>query len=361
MNTGRKLFSERMGYEQPKSIQREGMDSDLRSGLWNVFYKCFEDRMSRELLSQKAEYTLHHIFYDIWVDFLKNPADEYRSLACTEFFGDFTYTENRGFAKNIFLSFSWLDVFNLIEYIILNSPDHEKSEFINGCNEVLQKEKSAYRIVEECVTKITSEQEIQSINQAMHVPYDGVKKHIHQALSLFSDRENPDYSNSIKESISAVESLVKEVTGENQGTLGKLINQLNLHPAFGNSLTKLYGFTSDAKGIRHGGTGKPLKIDQNTARFMLITCSAFVNYIISQNPKMPTDRDTYKYHFKIRNRIVHTGITNDLDRREAEHQNEPGWSKGHVFPVGRRTTRDAALEWEREQGKQGKPVRKESA
>ena len=74
---------------------------------------------------------------------------------------------------------------------------------------------------------------------------------------------------------------------------------------------------------------------------------------------MPTDRDTYKYHFKKGNKIVHTGITNDIDRREAEHRNEPGLSKGHIKQVGLRTTLEAALRWEQEQAKNGKPVRKE--
>ena len=76
---------------------------------------------------------------------------------------------------------------------------------------------------------------------------------------------------------------------------------------------------------------------------------------------MPTNRDTYKYYFKKGNKIVHVGITNDLDRRESEHQKKRGWSKGHIKQVGFRTTRDAALEWEREQDKKGKPVRKEGA
>ena len=33
-------------------------------------------------------------------------------------------------------------------------------------------------------------------------------------------------------------------------------------------------------------------------------------------------RDTYKYHFKKGNKIVHTGITDDLERREQEHKQE---------------------------------------
>ena len=61
------------------------------------------------------------------------------------------------------------------------------------------------------------------------------------------------------------------------------------------------------------------------------------------------DRDTYKYQLKQGNKIVHRGITNDLERREQEHQAE--YPDSHIKQVGRSTTRDAALEWEREGGK----------
>ena len=64
---------------------------------------------------------------------------------------------------------------------------------------------------------------------------------------------------------------------------------------------------------------------------------------------MVTKRDTYKYQFKIGGRIIHRGITNDLDRREQEHQQK--WPNGHITPVGRRTTEEAARKWEDEGGK----------
>jgi len=63
---------------------------------------------------------------------------------------------------------------------------------------------------------------------------------------------------------------------------------------------------------------------------------------------MGKQRDTYKYYFKIGNKIVHGGITDDLDRREAEHQQK--WPSGHITQVGRRTTEEAAREWEKEKG-----------
>ena len=61
---------------------------------------------------------------------------------------------------------------------------------------------------------------------------------------------------------------------------------------------------------------------------------------------MAKPRDTYKYHFKVRNKIVHGGITDDLERREQEHQQK--WPKGHIFQLGRRTTEERAREWEKE-------------
>ena len=66
-------------------------------------------------------------------------------------------------------------------------------------------------------------------------------------------------------------------------------------------------------------------------------------------------RDTYKYNFKLRNRVVHTGITNDLDRRAREHRRDSGVD-GHITKVGIRTTLDAARNWEREQRALEKPT-----
>ena len=63
---------------------------------------------------------------------------------------------------------------------------------------------------------------------------------------------------------------------------------------------------------------------------------------------MGKSRDTYKYYFKVRNKVMHGGITDDLDRREQEHKRE--WPNGHIVQVGRRTTEEAAREWEKEKG-----------
>ena len=63
---------------------------------------------------------------------------------------------------------------------------------------------------------------------------------------------------------------------------------------------------------------------------------------------MPKKRDTYKYKFKVKNKIVHKGITDDLERRESEHQRK--WPKGHIKQEGRKTTEEAARKWEKDEG-----------
>ena len=63
---------------------------------------------------------------------------------------------------------------------------------------------------------------------------------------------------------------------------------------------------------------------------------------------MSKPRNYYKYQYKTGNKIVHKGITKDLERREQEHNQK--WPSGHIKQVGLRTTEEAARNWEKEQG-----------
>ena len=65
---------------------------------------------------------------------------------------------------------------------------------------------------------------------------------------------------------------------------------------------------------------------------------------------MSKPRDTFRYHLKVGRTTVYRGVTNDLKRREAEHKIR--WPGAEIKRMGRRTTREAALKWEREGGKE---------
>ncbi|MFW2076158.1 hypothetical protein ACG94X_00255 [Acinetobacter sp. ULE_I010] len=151
----------------------------------------------------------------------------------------------------------------------------------------MEKENSVYRIINNEVTPITSEQEIQSIEDALENAnqYSGVQQHLNQALKLMSDRQNSDYRNSIKESISAVESICKIVTDDEKATLGKALkiieDKFGLHSALKGTLSQLYGYTSNGDGIRHTMLEES-NLSNIDAKFMLVACTNFINYLIEK-------------------------------------------------------------------------------
>lgn len=63
---------------------------------------------------------------------------------------------------------------------------------------------------------------------------------------------------------------------------------LNINDTLLTGLEKIYGFTCGYDGIRHSIIGES-KVEQEDAKFMLVICSAFINYIIGKNQKTQTD------------------------------------------------------------------------
>jgi len=185
----------------------------------------------------------------------------------------------------------WFKVYDFVEFVANNYPDERKNaSFIESCNTVLEKEKSAYRFVGKQITQITSREEILEIEEALDSPFAQVNAHLENALKLFSNKTNPDHRNSIKESISAVEALCRIVTRDDKATLGKALDsieregKIKLHGALKKAFDSLYGYTSSAEGIRHALLEEPT-LDSEDAKFMLISCSAFVNYLVTKASK----------------------------------------------------------------------------
>jgi hypothetical protein len=175
-------------------------------------------------------------------------------------------------------STKWYQIYDVVEIFIQFYPDS-----INEFNRVFERENSAYRIIDNKVAPIIDGESINAIEEAISSDYPGVKSHLQRALELLSDRENHDYRNSVKESISAVECLSRKITGNGHESLMPLLNKLEkesgLHPALKKGFSSLYGYTSDEEGIRHSITDDSSKVNLEEAHFFLVACSAFVNYL----------------------------------------------------------------------------------
>jgi hypothetical protein len=192
--------------------------------------------------------------------------------------------------KNEFKNLKWYEMYDFLEFIrkqILNGRGIDTAGFAKECNQVLEEEMSGYRFVGNEIVQIVDDQEIAAVEEALSpgVQSDPAQTHLTRALELLADRQNPDYRNSIKESISAVEATCQHATGDKKATLGhalkKLKSSASLHPALEAAFQKLYGYTNDADGIRHAlKEGSSLTLAD--AKFMLVVSSAFINLMRSK-------------------------------------------------------------------------------
>ncbi len=263
-------FSERMGHRPVKSaLQIDSMDADLRNGLWNAFRPIFVDLLGHNT-QQVRDKARQHLAI-VWDELLKLPTDE-----APEYSDHATRL-----IKPIFGEGNYLDVYDLIDFTVCR---FDLKGLDARYNEVLEREVSGYRFIDGVLAPISNEYEIAAIEEGLVAAskMPGAAQHLQSALKYLSDRESPDYRNSIKESISAVEAAARAITGKPKATLGDLLPVLqesgHVHPAQREAFAKLYGYTSDEGGIRHAMTN-PASVDFADAKYMLSVCAAFIAYL----------------------------------------------------------------------------------
>lgn len=273
---GRK-FSERIGMSEIKTeLQLDYIDDELRNSLWNVVLQYINEPLRETSYLHNSKYK--RFINSLWFNHFKEPID------------DIPYgTSNiRKEIRNRFYSWNYLELYDFIDFIVrANNLPFGIERFANDCNYVLKRELSGYRFVNLELAPITDEVQIagieDAINESSKNGFIGVNLHLKNALNKLSDRQNPDYRNSIKESISAVESICQQITGDNNAELGKAIKKLKdklpIHGALEQGFIKLYGYTSDGDGIRHAMMEED-NLDQKDALYMLISCSSFVSYLM---------------------------------------------------------------------------------
>lgn len=271
-----KRFSQRIGAaETPSIIQLESISEALRNSIWNFIVSLFNEgdigwwRIA-ELSSQF---------------FFKLPVDELP-----------TYDRRRHeWLKKQFYGMPWYKVYDYVEFVVEwyeRSGVRQKfrvEQLHSVFNHLFEEELSGYRFVGGELVPLSSPAEVAAIESALATTsatgLTGAHAHISAALRLLANRPDPDYRNSIKESISAVEALAKQLgTADSQGLGGALTElgkKVPLHGGFRAGLLSLYGYTSDEGGIRHAMLEEP-SLGYDEAKYMAVACSAFVNFLAAK-------------------------------------------------------------------------------
>ncbi|MBP5229216.1 MAG: hypothetical protein J6Z32_03620 [Bacteroidales bacterium] len=283
------LFSRRMGLIDISSVT---ITNTINQDIINAIGSCY-DLLCKDLSSARNELyysrtdfiTQQDLERELWIHFANRRLSEFEQN------GRYYLVFNELLAQD---DIPWNKILDLLEYVCkwlsINIEHYSYLEdILNGFESNINKEFDrldyGYRVLNHCIVEVTSGFEIEAINEAITKSKGNVANHLQRAIQHLSSRPNPDVRNSIKESISAVEAICRELTGED--SLGKALKRLEnkgivIHKMLKEEFTKFYVYTNDSQsGIRHAlmdkeGIYVPSK---DEAYYMLVSCSAFVNYL----------------------------------------------------------------------------------
>lgn len=289
------LFSERYGYTKPSDCVIKGK---ITSKIINALSSCFtllkedlDDADYLESLENDDEdwqdlnkKSFNRMDRTVWIDFMNKKADNYVGGIKMRQYDAVQLCLNSREMK-------WYKKLDCVEFAIefkrMNFIDNRRiaavDKFVREINRHFERLNYGYRVLQGRIVDVVSDIEIQSLNQALE-QNDGVSFHLQEALNLYSLRPVPQSRNSIKESITAVETLFRNITGES--TFGKAYDkakkQLAIHPRLEEMIQKMYDYTNQKDtGIRHAkvepdNSNLP---SPDEALFMLVACSATINYV----------------------------------------------------------------------------------
>ena len=274
----RKWFSERNGYKTTDVLVKNTITDGFRNGVINMYL---------ELRSNCGTYG-----NDLYSDLDK--------FIHTECFKKSMLYYNYNFSIISYLNQSdtivWYNIFDMLEYSYSFLYETSKKYgdvwyrfFQNELNRLFERENYVYRLNKSGnIIEVTSDEEMAAVDEALENPIDGVRVHLQTALNhLSASQKEPDYRNSIKESISAVECYCRAVTGAN--SLGAALsniedNGVTINATLKKAMEKLYGYTNNSDtGIRHALLDDANPPTSAEAIYMLVTCSAFINYLTNKD------------------------------------------------------------------------------
>ena len=159
----------------------------------------------------------------------------------------------------------------------------------------------AYEFVEGMVRRRGRKHTVELVTKSQVVLGDpqliSARKHFDKALQFFRHPSNPDYENSVKEAVCAVEAAGKLLFPvARAATLGDLVKWLgstkdvSVPKAICQTITGVYAFRSGGDGVGHGGASGG-KATLEVTEYILAVCASQIIYLVdlanSMEPEVP--------------------------------------------------------------------------
>lgn len=221
-----------------------------------------------------------------------------------------------GLIKRLVLdSFEWSEIFDLIEFLFtqvfyFDWDDSERSllpvpakvgdaryQYTIAINKILSSENIGWKLKKGQLERVGSEiLDGETIEKArkllMNPDFEGPNVQFNKALGFFNKRPRPDLENCVKESVCALEGLVRILLKDNNITLGDatslMVGRKIIRKPFDKTFHALYGFVSSEPGLRHGAHALS-KIDIAETEFVLYSSAACMVFVANRFGAMPRE------------------------------------------------------------------------
>lgn len=272
-------FGKRFGLEPIEvPFQIDNIDQTLRTELWNAHYIFVQKPIESADRVKNSRRAINKV---LWIHFFKKALDDFPQY-------DFQFGN---FVRQYIEKGIWYKVYEFFEFVFRKIKEEglfQYAEFEDYLNGKLRSNNSAYTLFNNKFIPIINDTEVSEIKRTQDLSKNynltGIQEHLHSSIELLSQKPNPDFRNSIKESISMVE-VISRIIEPSENTLGKALNKLDKKQKINKTLKagfeKLYAYTNDKNGIRHALMDEQ-NVDIEDAKFFLVSCSAFTNYLVEK-------------------------------------------------------------------------------
>lgn len=294
MNNGndiRLTFSQRVGkVPLPEPMRLEHLPKRFRNSVWLCIDKAIEDSLTNYNLTEIDNYLLSVVYalikkYDM--DIKENPHD---IMAHTSI-------NHKNLLRPIILDGEYHDVLTLIEFFLrtkFSVTDYSADNLVKNLKRSFESMPTAYTVqtiqkLPTIVPRSTPDSGTATtlaIETVEEKGPEGAKTHLREAARHINAQS---YADGVRESIHAVESVVRTIDPRANAKLGSALTSLEKagvlkHGLFKKALEKLYGYTNSEEGIRHPLLDEgAADVDLDDAVFMFSACAAFSAYLLNRH------------------------------------------------------------------------------
>lgn len=149
----------------------------------------------------------------------------------------------------------------------------------------------AYEFIKGSVIRKGRKHTVETTDQAQYVMSDNrlqnARIHYSKALGFFRDRKQPDYTNTVKEAVCAIESAGKSLFPQAKAaTLGNLAkwfqqknNNIPMPPTLAKAIDNIYVLRNSGEGVAHGSTNGD-EITAAIAEYILSLSASTIIYLV---------------------------------------------------------------------------------